>query len=49
MVVGPKGPGHHCLCNVTASVSDDQLRVPLRAKFGYSNPQLTGTLDGLDT
>jgi hypothetical protein len=30
-------------------LSDEQLRVPLQEQFGYSNPQLTGTLDSLDT
>jgi hypothetical protein len=36
------------VCNVTAPLSDEQLRKQLRQQFGYSNPQLTGTLDGLD-
>ena len=31
------------------SSTDEQLRVPLRSAFGYSDPQLTGTLDSLDT
>jgi len=37
------------VCNVAASLADEQLRVPLRELFGYSNPQLSGTLYSLDT
>jgi hypothetical protein len=29
-------------------LADEQLRARLRQPFGYSNPQLTGTLDSLD-
>jgi hypothetical protein len=41
--------GKRWVCNVAASLSDEQLRVLLRDQFGYSNPQLTGTLGSLDT
>ena len=37
------------VCNVAAVSPEDQLHTPLRSAFGYSNPQLTGTLDSLDT
>jgi hypothetical protein len=36
------------VCNVAASMADEQLRAQLRESFGYSNPYLSGTLDSLD-